>query len=85
MKKITSFMLMLLCAMTAWAQSSLYVSETLPGTLKNGQYSWTSDKIAMPEGHNRLRITFLENTNKAWNAGFPMACIAEFYLYNKKG
>lgn len=81
-------MLMLLCATTAlWAQASLHVSksERLPGTLENGQYSWTSDKIAMPDGHNTLRITFLENTNMAWNAGFPMVCIAEFYLYDKDG
>ena len=85
MKKITSFMLMLLCAMTAWAQESLHVSESLPGTLANGQYSWTSEKITMPEGHKKLRVTFLENTNKAWDAGFPMVCIAEFYLYDKGG
>ena len=85
MKKLISSMLMLLCAMTTWAQASLHVSETLPGTLENGQYSWTSDKIAMQEGHNTLRITFLENTNMAWNAGFPMICIAEFYLYDKDG
>ena len=83
MKKITSFMLMLLCAMTAWAQASLHVSESLPGTLNGSQYEWRSQPIQMPEGHNKLRITFLENTNKAWNAGFPMVCIAEFYLYDK--
>lgn len=76
-------MSILLCAMTTWAQASLHVSETLPGTLTGNQYSWTSEPITMPEGHNKLRVTFLENTNKSWLAGFPMVCIAEFYLYDK--
>ena len=85
MKKLISLMSILLCAMTAWAQASLHVSEDLPGTLENNQYSWTSKPITMPEGHNKLRVTFLENTNKSWLAGFPMVCIAEFYLYDKDG
>ena len=85
MKRFTSFMLMLLCAVATWAQTSLHVSETLPGALENGQYSWTSGKIEKPEGHNKLRVTFLENTNKSWLAGFPMVCIAEFYLYDIDG
>ena len=85
-------MLMLLCAVTTlWAQSSLYVKDGLPGNVINesghNQYSWTSQIMTAPSESDfkKLRVTFLQNTNNAWNAGFPMICIAEFYLYDKDG
>ena len=85
MKKLT-LILTLLVAMvtTAMAQSSLRISETLPGELTNGQYHWTSAKLTAPEGEfKKLRITFLENSDKDIHYGFPCIAIAEFYLYDK--
>ena len=84
MKKITSFMLMLLCAMTAMAQSSLLINDAL-GTLENNQYSWKSDKMTKAESATKLRVTFLETSNNEKPAGFPCVAIAEFYLYDKNG
>ena len=84
MKKITSFMLMLLCAMTAMAQSSLLINDAL-GTLENNQYSWKSDKMTKAENATKLRVTFLETSNNEKPAGFPCVAIAEFYLYDKNG
>lgn len=79
---------MLFCAFvgTAWAQSSLRISEGLLNNHANGQYSWTSEKLTAPEGEfNTLRITFLKNSNNSKPAGFPYVAIAEFYLYDKDG
>ena len=77
-------MLMLLCAVTTWAQSSLLVNDAL-GTLENNQYSWKSDKMTKAEGATKLRVTFLETSNNEKPAGFPCVAIAEFYLYDKNG
>ena len=84
MKKITSLMLMLLCAVTAWAQSSLRVSEGLLATQTNTQYSWTSPKITKADA-TKLRVTFMATSNNEKPAGFPCVAIAEFYLYDKNG
>ena len=78
-------MLMLLVAVTTWAQSSLLVSEGLLATQENGQYKWTSEKMTMPEGASKLRVTFLQTSNNEKPAGFPCVAIAEFYLYDKNG
>ena len=84
MKKITSLMLMLLFAVTAWAQSSLRVSEGLLATQTNTQYSWTSPKITKADA-TKLRVTFMATSNNEKPAGFPCVAIAEFYLYDKNG
>ena len=84
MKKFTSLMLMLLCAVTAWAQSSLRVSEGLLATQNNTQYSWTSPKITKADA-TKLRVTFMATSNNEKPAGFPCVAIAEFYLYDKNG
>ena len=79
-------MLMLLCAVTTWAQSSLRISEGLLGTKENVQYKWTSGKLTAPGGDfNKLRVTFMETSNNEKPAGFPCVAIAEFYLYDKDG
>ena len=70
---------------TAMAQSSLLVSEGLLATQENGQYKWTSEKMTMPEGASKLRVTFLQTSNNEKPAGFPCVAIAEFYLYDKDG
>ena len=85
MKRFTSFMLMLLCAVTTmFAQSSLTIENAL-GTLNNGQYSWTSERMTLPEGATKLRLTFVESYDNASPAGFPYVCISEFYLYDAEG
>ena len=75
---------MLLVAVTTWAQSSLTIENAL-GTLNNGQYSWTSEKMTLPEGATKLRLTFVESYDNASPAGFPYVCISEFYLYDADG
>ena len=85
MKRFTSFMLMLLCAVTTWAQSYLRISDGLLATQENGQYKWTSAKMTLANGDTKLRITFLETSNNEKPAGFPCVAIAEFYLYDKDG
>ena len=77
-------MLMLLVAVTTWAQSSLTIENAL-GTLNNGQYSWTSEGMTLPEGATKLRLTFVESYDNASPAGFPYVCISEFYLYDAEG
>ena len=88
MRKITS-LLMLFCAFvgTAWAQTSLRISDGLLATQENTQYKWTSAKLTAPtEGEfNKLRVTFLKTSNNEKPAGFPCVAIAEFYLYDKDG
>ena len=87
MKKITSLMLLLLFAVTTWAQSTILDRDLLLAT-KNGnnQYEFTSGTLTAPDGDfNKLRITFLENSNGEKPAGFPCIAIAEFYLYDNEG
>ena len=88
MRKITS-LLMLFCAFvgTAWAQTSLRISDGLLATQENTQYKWTSAKLTAPtEGEfNKIRVTFLKTSNNEKPAGFPCVAIAEFYLYDKDG
>ena len=74
-------MLTLLFAVTAWAQSSLRVSEGLLATQNNTQYSWTSQKITKAADATKLRVTFMATSNNEKPAGFPCVAIAEFYLY----
>ena len=79
-------MLMLLCAVTAWAQSSMHISEGLLDDFTNNQYNWKSGKLTAPDGEfNKLRVTFLQTSNNEKPAGFPCVAIAEFYLYDKDG
>ena len=78
-------MLMLLCAVTTWAQSSLRVSEGLLATQTETQYSWTSQKITKADDATKLRVTFMATSNNEKPAGFPCVAIAEFYLYDKNG
>ena len=78
-------MLTLLFAVTAWAQSSLRVSEGLLATQKNTQYYWTSQKITKAADATKLRVTFMATSNNEKPAGFPCVAIAEFYLYDKNG
>ena len=96
MKKITSFMLMLLCAMTAMAQG-VEIKDGLPGTLKtfegggHNQYEWKSGKITPQKSDfNAIRIKFMEAKNTdgkstADKANYPFVAIAEFFLYDKNG
>ena len=96
MKKVTSFMLMLLCAVTAWAQG-VEITDGLPGTLKtfegggHNQYEWKSGKITPQKSDfNAIRIKFIEAKNAdggstADKAGYPFVAIAEFFLYDKNG
>ncbi len=78
-------MLTLLFAVTAWAQSSLRVSEGLLATQTDTQYSWTSQKITKADDATKLRVTFMATSNNEKPAGFPCVAIAEFYLYDKNG
>ena len=84
-------MLFCMCVCTAFAQSSLRISEGLlanqSGSEANNQYSWTSGTLTAPaEGEfNKLRVTFLKTSNNENPAGFPCVTIAEFYLYDKDG
>ena len=58
----------------------------LPGLQDSGQYKWKSQVQAAPDGEfKKLRVTFLQNTDKNWKAGFPCVAIAEFYLYDNNG
>ena len=65
MKRFTSLMLMLLVAVTTWAQS-VVITEGLPGTLTtfegggHNQYEWTSGKITPKSDFNAIRIKFIE-------------------------
>ena len=72
---------------TAWAQSSLRISEGLLTTQEGNQFVWTSNALTKPaEGEfNKLRITFMTTSNNEKPAGFPCVAIAEFYLYDKDG
>ena len=86
MKRFTLFLSLLVAMVTtAMAQSSLHVSEGLLATQENGQYKWTSEKMTMPEGASKLRVTFLQTSNNERPASFPCVAIAEFYLYDKDG
>jgi hypothetical protein len=69
------------------AESLLRISEGLLDTQENGQYKWTSPTLAAPaEGEfNKIRVTFLKNSNNSKPAGFHYVAIAEFYLYDKAG
>jgi len=66
-------------------------ADGLPGTITtlagggHQQYEWTSPEITAPAGMKTIRLTFLENQNKAHDAGYPYVAIAEFYLYDKSG
>ncbi|MBP3407697.1 MAG: hypothetical protein J6K83_00965 [Bacteroidaceae bacterium] len=84
-------MLMLLVAVTTWAQA-VEVTTDLPGTVFNqsghNQYEWTSEKMTAPEGVTTLRVTFLETTTPSGvdkTGNHPHVAIAEFYLYDKDG
>ena len=69
------------------AESLLRISEGLLDTQENGQYKWTSPTLAAPAGgdFNKIRVTFLKNSNNSKPAGFHYVAIAEFYLYDKAG
>ena len=65
--------------------TSLRLSEGLLATQENGQYTWTSPKLAVPANVGKIRVTFLKTSNNEKPAGFPCVAIAEFYLYDKAG
>ena len=72
-------------ACSTWALKE-YDPTVLPGLLVGTQYMWRSEKQTAPVGEfKKLRVTFLQNTNNDWPAGFPCVAIAEFYLYDKNG
>lgn len=89
-------MLMLLVAVTTWAQG-VEITEGLPGILTkfegggHNQYEWTSGKIKPQKSDfNALRIKFIEAKNADGNptadkANYPFVAIAEFFLYDKNG
>lgn len=87
MKKLLLMLAVLCGTVSAWAQTSLRISDGLLATQENGQYKWTSPTLAAPtEGEfNKIRVTFLKTSNNEKPAGFPCVAIAEFYLYDKAG
>ena len=87
MRKLLLTLAVLCGTVSAWAQTSLRISDGLLATQENGQYKWTSPTLAAPtEGEfNKIRVTFLKNSNNSKPAGFPYVAIAEFYLYDKAG
>ncbi len=87
MRKLLLTLAVLCGTVSAWAQTSLRISDGLLATQENGQYKWTSPTLAAPtEGEfNKIRVTFLKTSNNEKPAGFPCVAIAEFYLYDKAG
>lgn len=87
MRKLLLTLAVLCGTVSAWAQTSLRISDGLLATQENGQYKWTSPTLAAPtEGlFNKIRVTFLKTSNNEKPAGFPCVAIAEFYLYDKAG
>ena len=87
MKKLLLLFALLCGTVSAWAQTSLRISEGLLATQENTQYKWTSAELTAPtEGEfNKIRITFLKTSNNEKPAGFPCVALAEFYLYDKDG
>ena len=87
MRKLLLTLAVLCGTVSAWAQTSLRISDGLLTTKENSQYKWTSAKLTAPtEGEfNRIRVTFLKTSNNEKPAGFPCVAIAEFYLYDKNG
>lgn len=87
MRKLLLTLAVLCGTVSAWAQTSLRISDGLLATQENGQYKWTSPTLAAPtEGEfNKIRVTFLKTSNNEKPAGFPCVAIAEFYLYDKDG
>ena len=87
MRKFLLTLAVLCGTVSAWAQTSLRISEGLLATQENTQYKWTSAKLTAPtEGEfNKIRVTFLKTSNNEKPAGFPCVAIAEFYLYDKNG
>ena len=87
MRKFLLTLAVLCGTVSAWAQTSLRISEGLLATQENTQYKWTSAELTAPtEGEfNKIRITFLKTSNNEKPAGFPCVALAEFYLYDKDG
>lgn len=87
MRKLLLTLAILCGTVSAWAETSLRISDGLLATQENGQYKWTSPTLAAPtEGEfNKIRVTFLKTSNNEKPAGFPCVAIAEFYLYDKAG
>lgn len=85
MRKFLLTLAVLCGTVSAWAQTSLRISEGLLATQENTQYKWASGTLIAPtEGDfNKLRITFMKTSNNEKPAGFPCVAIAEFYLYDK--
>lgn len=87
MRKFLLTLAVLCGTVSAWAQTSLRISEGLLATQENTQYTWTSAKLTAPtKGEfNKIRVTFLKTSNNEKPAGFPCVALAEFYLYDKAG
>ena len=88
MRKFLLTLAVLCGTVSAWAQTSLRISEGLLASQNSEtyQYSWTSEPLTAPaENFKTLRITFMKTSNNEKPAGFPCVAIAEFYLYDKAG
>lgn len=90
MKKITFLLALLLSVVSAGSLSAdntlLTTANGLPGTLSNGQYSFTSDAITATSAAKHIRITFYDTYgHNTWADSYKFVCLSEFYLYKADG
>ncbi len=90
MKKITFLLALLLSVISAGSLSAdntlLTTANGLPGTLSNGQYSFTSEAITASSAVKHIRITFYDTYgHNTWADIYKFVCLSEFYLYNAEG
>ena len=90
MKKITFLLALLLSVVGAGSLSAdntlLTTANGLPGTLSNGQYSFTSEAITASSAVKHIRITFYDTFgHNTWADSYKFVCLSEFYLYNAEG
>lgn len=74
-----------------WTESNGHVfnllqsGNGLPGTLENGQYSWTSDYLTYDTPVKNLILRVIgTNTGGRWN-GYPFFTLSEFKVYDENG
>lgn len=90
MKKITFLLALLLSVVSAGSLSAdntlLTTANGLPGTLSNGQYSFTSDAITATSAAKHIRITFYDTYgHNTYADSYKFVCLSEFYLYKADG
>lgn len=90
MKKITFLLALLLSVVGAGSLSAdntlLTTANGLPGTLSNGQYSFTSEAITASSAVKHIRITFYDTFgHNTWADSYKFVCLSEFYLYKDTG